>query len=57
MRIEDKAPSLDFLGGPVDKNSPGNAGDGFNPWTGKTSHAMERLSLRAATTEPASCRY
>ena len=34
------------------KNLPANAGDtGFDPWSGKTLHALELLSLRVTTTE------
>ena len=42
----------DFSGGAVVKNPPANAGDGFNPWSGKIPHAAEQLSPCATTTEP-----
>ena len=49
----------DFLGGPVVKNLPSNAGDvGSIPVRGtKIPHAMGQLSPRAATTEPPHCNY
>ena len=37
-------------GGSGIKNLPADAG--FGPWSGKTPHAKEQLSLRAPTTEP-----
>ena len=45
----------DFPGGPGVKNPPSNAGDaGSIPGRGtKIPHAVEQLSPRAATTEPA----
>ena len=44
----------DFLGGPVVKNLPSNAGDaGSIPgWGTKIPHAAGQLSPRATTTEP-----
>ena len=43
----------DFPGGPVVKNLPANAGDqGFDPWSGKISHAMETLNPSSTPTEP-----
>ena len=44
----------DFLGGPVVKNLPSNAGEaGSIPGPGtKILHAMGQVSLCAATTEP-----
>ena len=45
---------LDFPGGAVVKNPPAIAGDTwFDPWSRKTPHATEQLSLCATTTEPA----
>ena len=44
--------SRDFPGGPVVENLPSNAGDGFNPRSRKIPHAVEHLSLHAATTKP-----
>ena len=42
-----------FPGGPVIKNLPCNAGvSGVIPWSRKTSHDAEQLSLYATTTEP-----
>ena len=43
----------EFPGSPVVKNSPPDAGDmGLNPGQGtKISHALEQLSLHAATRE------
>ena len=36
----------------VDKNLSANAGDnGFDPWSGKISHAAQQLSPEATTTE------
>ena len=35
----------------VVKNPPANAGDRFDPWSGKIPHATSHLSLCAATTE------
>ena len=45
----------DFLGGPVVKNPPANAGDaGSNPgWGARIPHAVGHLSLHATTREPA----
>jgi len=45
----------DFPGGPVVKNLPSNAGDMdlISVQGTKIPHAMEQLSLRAATAEPA----
>ena len=48
---------MDFPGGPVIKNLPANAGDmsglvGFDPWSGRISHAEEWLSLCATSTQP-----
>ena len=43
-----------FPGGPVVKNPPANSGDegwGFNPWSGKISHATGPLSPCTTTTE------
>ena len=41
-----------FLGGPVAKNPPGNAGEHqFDPWSGKTSQASGHLSPITTTTE------
>ena len=41
-----------FLGGPVAKNPPGNAGEHqFDPWSGKTSQASGHLSPKTTTTE------
>ena len=53
--LEIKEKIWDFPGGPVVKNPPSNAGDaGSIPgWGTKIPHAMEQLSLHAATTEPA----
>ena len=35
------------------KNSPANpGGHGFDPWSGKISHASEQLSLYASTMKP-----
>ena len=43
-----------FPGGSEIKNLPaGDKGHQFNPWSGKTPHAMEQLSLCATATEPA----
>ena len=44
----------DFLGGPVVKNPPSNAGDmGSIPGRGtKIPHAMEQLSQNTTTAEP-----
>ena len=42
-----------FPGGTVVKNPPANAGDRFEPWSGKIPHAAEQLSPCATTTEPA----
>ena len=46
-----------FPSGPVVKNPHANAGDtlnpGFEPWSGKISHAAEQMSPCATTTEPA----
>ena len=44
----------DFLGGPVVKNPPSNAGDaGSTPGQGtKIPHTAGQLSPRATTTEP-----
>ena len=45
-------PILDFPGSMVDKNLSANAGDnGFDPWSGKISHAAQQLSPEATTTE------
>ena len=35
------------------KNPPANAGDMFEPWSGKIPHAAEQLSPCATTTKPA----
>ena len=45
----------DFLGGPVVKNPPANAGDaGSNPgWGAGIPHAVGHLSLHATMREPA----
>ena len=43
---------MDFLGGRVIGNSPANAGDMFNLWSGKIPHATEQLSPHTTTTEP-----
>ena len=41
-----------FPGGAVDKNLPsGTGGQGFNPWSGKISHAVGLLSPHATTAE------
>ena len=42
-----------FPGGAVLKNLPANAGDRFEPWSGKIPHAVEQLSPCTTTTEPA----
>ena len=49
-----KSVSGDFLGGPMVKNLPCNAGDESSiPGQGtKIPHAMKQASLHAATTEP-----
>ena len=43
---------VSFPGGAVVENPPANAGDGFEPWSGKIPHAAEQLSLCTTTTEP-----
>ena len=44
--------SRDFPGGPVVKNLPAQEeGHRFDPWSGKSPHAMEQLSPRASRTE------
>ena len=40
-----------FPDGPVVKNLPANAGDRFDPWSGKIPHAAEQLSLWPTATE------
>ena len=43
-----------FPGGAVVENLPASAGGhGFDPWSGKTPHAVEQLGPWATTTEPA----
>ena len=46
-----KHTSRDFPGGAVVKNPPANAGDEFEPWSGKIPHATEKLSPCATTTQ------
>ena len=46
-----KSLQLDFPGGSVVKNLPSNAGDRFNPWSGKIPHAVEQLSPFTATVQ------
>lgn len=46
-----KTHDWDFLGDVVDKNPPLSVGD-MGPWSRKTPHASEQLSLCATTTEP-----
>ena len=41
----------DIPDGSVVKNPPANAGEQFNPWSGKIPHTMEQLSL-CTTPEP-----
>ena len=41
---------MDFPGGIVDQNLALPT-QGFNPWSGKISHAMRQLSLSTATAE------
>ena len=43
--------SRDFPGGAVVKNPPANAGHGYDPWSGKISHATEQLRPCATTAE------
>ena len=42
----------DFPGDPVVKSPPANAGDGFDPWSVKSSHAVRQLNPCITTTEP-----
>ena len=42
-----------FPGGAVVENLPANAGDTFEPWSGKIPHAAEQLGPWATITEPA----
>ena len=42
-----------FPGGAVVENPPANAGDGFEPWSGKIPHAAERLGPGATVAEAA----
>ena len=46
------APSVGFPGGSVVKNLPANAGDTFDPWSGKILQASEQLGPCATTTKP-----
>ena len=48
-----KSVSGDFLGGPVVKNLPCNAGNvsSIPSWRTKIPHAMKQASLHATTTE------
>ena len=49
-----KPQTEDFPGGTVDKNPPANAEDmDSDPWSRKSPHAMEQLSLCATATEHA----
>ena len=41
-----------FPGGSVVKNLPANAGDTFDPWSGKILQASEQLGPCATTTKP-----
>ena len=43
----------DFPGDPVVKSLPANAGDGFDPWPVKSSHAVRQLNPCITATEPA----
>ena len=53
-KINKKEVMLDFLDGPVVKNSPANAGDtGSIPGPGKPQLAMEQLNPSATAAEPA----
>ena len=42
----------EFPSGLLVKNLPANAGEGFNPWSRKISHAMGQLKPGTATTGP-----
>ena len=43
---------LDFPGGRVARSLPACTGCGFDPWSGKMSHAVERPSLNTTMTVP-----
>ena len=43
--------SEDFPDGPMAENLPANAGDRFNPWSGKIPHALGQLSPCTTTIE------
>ena len=38
---------------PVVKRPPANAGDGFDPWSVNSPHAMRQLNPRITAAEPA----